>query len=179
MPNNSTPSPLPSPPLPLLLQVEPLEPIQMELDPEDDAPVAPWFYDHKPLVGTKFVNGPTYRWWRLPVAVMSTLHRLGHQLLSDIADKNYHYLFDLPSFYTAKALNLAIPGGPKFEPLFRDVADAGEEDWNEFNDISKVRAGLRGAALRVCAVCAVRACAHACTDRDCERAGWLGGWLFD
>ncbi len=34
-------------------------------------------------------------------------------------------------------MNVAIPGGPKFEPLYRDV-DAGEDDWNEFNDIQKV-----------------------------------------
>ena len=46
---------------------------------------------------------------------------------------------DLPSFLTSKALNMAIPGGPKFEPLFRD-AEREDEDWNEFNDISKVRA---------------------------------------
>jgi hypothetical protein len=41
------------------------------------------------------------------------------------------------AFFTAKALNLAIPGGPKFEPLYRDV-DRDDEDWNEFNDIGKV-----------------------------------------
>jgi len=43
-------------------------------------------------------------------------------------------LFDKNSFFTAKALNMAIPGGPKFEPLFRDNLDE-DEDWNEFNDI--------------------------------------------
>jgi len=26
----------------------------------------------------------------------------------------------MKSFFTAKALNLAIPGGPKFEPLVKD-----------------------------------------------------------
>jgi hypothetical protein len=46
-------------------------------------------------------------------------------------------LFDKKSFFTAKALNLAIPGGPKFEPLYRDM-DTFDEDWNEFNDIGKV-----------------------------------------
>ena len=35
-------------------------------------------------------------------------------------DPNYFHLFDRRSFFTAKALNLAIPGGPKFEPLPRD-----------------------------------------------------------
>ena len=32
---------------------------------------------------------------------------------------------------------MAIPGGPKFEPLYRDLHDA-DEDWNEFNDINKI-----------------------------------------
>jgi pre-mRNA-processing factor 8 len=32
---------------------------------------------------------------------------------------------------------MAIPGGPKFEPLFRDNIDE-DEDWNEFNDIQKI-----------------------------------------
>jgi pre-mRNA-processing factor 8 len=83
------------------------------------------------------MNGTSYKKWRLPVDIMANLHRLAHQLLSDITDKNYFYLFDLKSFFTAKALNLAIPGGPKFEPLYRDE-DADEEDWNEFNDINKI-----------------------------------------
>jgi len=32
---------------------------------------------------------------------------------------------------------MCIPGGPKFEPLFRDM-EARDEDWNEFNDINKL-----------------------------------------
>ena len=40
------------------------------------------------------------------------------------------------SFLTTKVLNVAIPGEPKFEPLYCDMVtfDLG---WNEFNDISK------------------------------------------
>ena len=30
-----------------VLDVEPLEAIQMELDPEEDGPIFDWFYDHK------------------------------------------------------------------------------------------------------------------------------------
>lgn len=41
-------------------------------------------------------------------------------------------------FKNAKALNLAIPGGPKFEPLFKDLLDDYEDDWNEFNDLEKI-----------------------------------------
>lgn len=32
---------------------------------------------------------------------------------------------------------MAIPGGPKFEPLYRDIIEE-DEDWNEFNDINKI-----------------------------------------
>ena len=96
-----------------------------------------WFYEDKPLQYTKFVNGPSYRRWRLPLPVMSTLYRLAGQLLSDLTDQNYFYLFNTNSLITAKSLNMAIPGGPKFEPLFRDM-DTRDEDWNEFNDINKL-----------------------------------------
>jgi len=51
---------------------------------------------------------------------------------------NRQYLFDSPHFKTAKALNVAIPGGPKFEPLFKDDFAKDEEDWNEFNDVNKI-----------------------------------------
>ncbi|EFH65572.1 hypothetical protein ARALYDRAFT_477251 [Arabidopsis lyrata subsp. lyrata] len=127
-----------------LLDVDPLEPIQLELDEEEDSAVYTWFYDHKPLVKTKLINGPSYRRWNLSLPIMATLHRLAGQLLSDLIDRNYFYLFDMPSFFTAKALNMCIPGGPKFEPLYRDM-EKGDEDWNEFNDINKliIRSPLR------------------------------------
>lgn len=37
-----------------ILDVEPLEAICMDLDPEEDGSVAEWFYDHKPLADTKY-----------------------------------------------------------------------------------------------------------------------------
>jgi len=120
-----------------LIDVEPSLPIQMELDEEEDSAVSEWLYDAKPLSkDLDKMNGPSYRFWRLDVPIMSNLYRLSHQLLSDFTDKNYFYLFNDKAFFTAKALNLAIPGGPKFEPLFRDV-DL-DQDWDEFNDISKL-----------------------------------------
>ncbi len=121
----------------VLQDVEPLEAIELELDEDEDAPVYEWFYEDKPLQYTKFVNGPSYKRWRLPLPVMSTLYRLAGQLLSDLTDQNYFYLFNTNSLITAKSLNMAIPGGPKFEPLFRDM-DTRDEDWNEFNDINKL-----------------------------------------
>lgn len=120
-----------------VLSVPPLEPIQMDLDEAEDNSVFDWFYDSKPLIYTKMVNGPSYKSWKLPLPVMGNLYRLASQLLSDIVDPNYFYLFEKKSFYTAKALNMAIPGGPKFEPLVKDQIDD-DEDWNEFNDIGKI-----------------------------------------
>ncbi|EFA79942.1 pre-mRNA processing factor 8 [Heterostelium album PN500] len=111
--------------------------IQMDLDETEDAAVIDWFYDSKPLSNTKYVNGPSYKKWKLDLPILSNLLRLASPLLSDLTDNNYFYLFDDKSFFTAKALNMAIPGGPKFEPLFRDMEDD-DEDWNEFNDINKI-----------------------------------------
>ncbi|KAL8729282.1 MAG: hypothetical protein Q9181_005052 [Wetmoreana brouardii] len=117
--------------------VEPLEPIQMELDDAEDGPVLEWFYEHRPLLDTPHVNGPSYKEWNLSLPQMATLYRLSHQLLSDLVDKNYFHMFDLNSFQTAKALNVAIPGGPRFEPLYKDV-DPNDEDFGEFNAIDRI-----------------------------------------
>ncbi|GLI73638.1 pre-mRNA-splicing factor 8 [Penicillium ochrochloron] len=124
--------------------VEPLEPIQMELDEDEDGAVYEWFYDHRPLLDTPHVNGPSYKTWNLSLPQMATLHRLSHQLLSDVVDENYHHMFDLNSFFTAKALNVAIPGGPRFEPLYKDI-DPNDEDFSEFNAIDRIifRAPIR------------------------------------
>eukprot|EP00755_Sulcionema_specki_P011337 Sspe_Gene.7563::Locus_2570_Transcript_1_1_Confidence_1.000_Length_7081::g.7563::m.7563/K12856/PRPF8, PRP8; pre-mRNA-processing factor 8 len=117
-----------------LLDVQPLEAIQMELNEEEDEPVFDWFYDYEPDLGYKHIRKKR---WTLTIPIMANLYRLAGVLLSDLVDQNYFYLFDLKSFFTAKALNMAIPGGPKFEPLFRDM-DVHDEDWNEFNDINKI-----------------------------------------
>ncbi|EFE39528.1 hypothetical protein TRV_05787 [Trichophyton verrucosum HKI 0517] len=124
--------------------VEPLEPIQMELDEAEDSPVFEWFYDHRPLLDTPHVNGPSYKEWNLTLPQMATLYRLSHQLLSDVVDKNYFHMFELNSFLTAKALNVAIPGGPRFEPLYKDI-DPNDEDFGEFNAIDRIifRAPIR------------------------------------
>ncbi|KAE9389652.1 PROCN-domain-containing protein [Gymnopus androsaceus JB14] len=82
--------------------------LDLELDSEEDAAIIDWFYDPKPLINTS---------------------------LPDC--KSSSYLFNKKSFFTAKALNVAIPGGPKFEPLYRDM-DSFDEDWTELNYINKV-----------------------------------------
>ncbi|PVU91485.1 hypothetical protein BB561_004382 [Smittium simulii] len=122
-----------------LLDVEPLEAIQMELDDDEDSIVKEWFYDHRALIDDPdHVSGDAYKKWTLNISQMSNIHRLAGQLLSDIVDPNYYNLFDLKSFITAKCLGMAIPGGPKFEPMYKDIIDPADEDWNEFNDINKI-----------------------------------------
>ncbi|KAJ6244791.1 intein-containing pre-mRNA-processing-splicing factor 8 precursor [Anaeramoeba flamelloides] len=120
-----------------ILEIEPLDPILLELDEDEDESVYEWFYDHKALIDTKYTNGESYKKWWLSAPILSTLYRLGSLLVSDLIDPNYFYLFDKPSFLTGKSLNLAIPSGPRFEPLYRDVNEA-DDDWNEFNDINKL-----------------------------------------
>jgi len=124
--------------------VEPLEPIQMELDEVEDSSIYEWFYEHRPLLDTPHVNGPSYKEWNLTLPQMATLYRLSRPLLSDLVDKNYFHMFDLNSFLTAKALNVAMPGGPRFEPLYKDV-DPNDEDFGEFNAIDRIifRAPIR------------------------------------
>lgn len=124
--------------------VEPLEPIQLELDEDEDGPVVDWFYEHRPLLDTPHINGPSYETWNLDLPQMATLYRLSRQLLSDIVDKNYFHMFEMNSFLTAKALNVAIPGGPRFEPLYKDI-DPNDEDFGEFNAIDRIifRAPIR------------------------------------
>lgn len=151
--------------------MDPLEAIELELDEEEDSSVFDWFYDDHPLKYTKFVNGPSYRSWKLPLPIMSTLYRLAGQLLSDLTDQNYFYLFDTASFITAKSLNMCIPGGPKFEPLFRDM-DTRDEDWNEFNDINKliIRSPIR-TEYKVCCMLVCRLCGiHNCFTQSCKLA---------
>ena len=59
-----------------ILDVEPLEAIQMELDEDEDEAVLSWLYESaKPLQHTKFVNGPSYKKWILPLPVLANLHR--------------------------------------------------------------------------------------------------------
>ena len=61
-----------------VLNMEPLDPIQMELDEDEDNHVFDWFYDHEPLKHSKLVNGSSYRNWRLPLPAMANLHRLSN-----------------------------------------------------------------------------------------------------
>ena len=41
-----------------ILDVEPLEPIQMDLDGDEDREVTNWLYDHKPLIKDKCARSP-------------------------------------------------------------------------------------------------------------------------
>ena len=74
--------------------------------------------------------------WFFSIEIMSTLYRLSKCILDEHAiDPNWYFLWDMKSFYTAKALHVAIPRAPRFEPLHIVDPDEREEDWTEFNDL--------------------------------------------
>lgn len=121
-------------------EVEPLDSIQLDLDKIKDKSVYDWFYDEKPLVHDQnHVNGDSYRKWTIDLTKMANLYRLSQLLIADSSGANYGHLFDKNSFFTAKSLNVALPGGPKFEPLFKDkINNPSFEDFTEFNSIDRI-----------------------------------------
>lgn len=121
-----------------ILEEIPGEAIEQQLDEDEDDSIFDWFYDYKPLAKKKYVNGISYNRWQLNVPILSNLYRFATILYpEDTYDRNRTYLFNRKSFFTAKSLSMAIPGGPKFEPLYREDPEE-DEDWNEFNDIRKL-----------------------------------------
>lgn len=106
-----------------------------------------WMYEHAPqpsapneVAGTRHPRG-----YYFTPRVLEALHRHAVPLLPRLDDPNYRYLWNLPALYSAKAMHVAIPRGPKFEPspamrarMRAMGADGGEEDWTEFNDLRRV-----------------------------------------
>lgn len=76
----------------------------------------------KSLFDEKEQRGKT---WTLDLPTQALYHSVSKPLLLH----NDDYLFDEQSLETAKALNVALPGGPKFEPLYEPDSD----DISEFN----------------------------------------------
>lgn len=121
-----------------LEDLEPPPPITVELDPDEDSAVYSWLFDSRPLGDDRSkTNGPSYKKWQLNLEEMAALYRLSTPLLSNTEDPNIHYLFDRASFFTAKALNVALPGGPKFEPLQKSHRDE-DDDFSEFNSLDRI-----------------------------------------
>ena len=53
---------------------------QIELDDDEDKPIAEWFYDTQPLVDSKHVNGTTYRTWNISLPQIACLYRMANQV---------------------------------------------------------------------------------------------------
>ncbi|KAM9926670.1 hypothetical protein OXX59_003057 [Metschnikowia pulcherrima] len=116
--------------------------VQLENDAFSDpsSNVLEWLYDEKPLLDETTagaVNGPSYRAWNLSLSSMAALYALAQPLLPHVTDANYYYLFDKTAFFTAKALNVVVPGGPKYEPLHR-TKPGDTEDYTEFNALDRI-----------------------------------------
>jgi len=75
-----------------ILDVEPLEPVRPDLDPEEDRHVSDWFYDHMPLKNSALDQ---IREMTISATSMTPLTDVGrsNHLLTDLVDENYFYLF--------------------------------------------------------------------------------------
>lgn len=121
--------------------VSPPDPIRLDLEDNPNfASIADWLYDEKPFAEDEsVVNGSSYRKWNLDVRTMAVLYRLALPLLPHVTDANYYYLFNKEAFFTAKSLNAVVPGGPKYEPLFKDKINNKElEDFTEFTSLDRI-----------------------------------------
>jgi hypothetical protein len=68
---------------------KPPDPMQLELDEDEDDAVFDFLYDHQPLKDTNMGKGSDYRNWELPQSIMANLYRLSGQLLNDLMSKEY------------------------------------------------------------------------------------------
>ncbi|KAL6450089.1 PRP8 Pre-mRNA-splicing factor 8 [Candida maltosa Xu316] len=118
-----------------LEDVEPADAIRSQ-EIEADSELQDWFYDEKPLVDdSDVVNGESYKKWNLDLVTMNKLYKISQPILNNSDNPR----FDKNALFTAKSLNVAIPGGPKFEPLFKDKINNPElEDFTEFNSIDRI-----------------------------------------
>ena len=118
--------------------LEPPEPVRMDLDSEEDGAVYGWLYEARPLADNlAHVNGSSYRRWRLDLQQIASLYRLSSPLLAESIDPNSRYLLDGEALATAKALNIKLPGGPGFEPLPRRSKPE-DDDFSEFNSLDRI-----------------------------------------
>ncbi|KAL0246322.1 hypothetical protein GEMRC1_007534 [Eukaryota sp. GEM-RC1] len=109
-------------------------PIELPLDEEEDELVYAWLFEHMPLIeDQRIVNGPSYKQWRLPISILSSLYRLSSPILLQSHDLNTNYLFDHHSFYVSK-----------FEPD-HSHPQITSSSVDEFNDVHKIvlRSGIR------------------------------------
>lgn len=124
-----------------LMDRVPPAPLQDELDEEDNEHILDWFYDPFPrLVTPNQIRGDRRpNGYYFTVDVMEALFRHASSILPQLDDKNYYYLWNLESFYTAKAMHLAIPRAPKFEtPEALKAVLEEDEDWTELNDVRRI-----------------------------------------
>lgn len=121
------------------------EAIRLDLEENPELSVLEWLYDER--VGIRgvsdepgvSVNGELYRSWNFSLPTMANLYQISQPLLPHVSDANYYFLYDKNTFFTAKSLNVVVPGGPKFEPLYKDKINNKElEDFTEFNSIDRI-----------------------------------------
>lgn len=124
-----------------LMDRDPPPPLYDDLDEDEDGAIMDWFYDPFPrLVLPNQIRGPRRpKGYYFTLETLETLFRHASSILPQLDDKNYFYLWDIKSFYTAKAMHLSIPRGPKFEaPDALRAIKENDEDWTEINDLRRI-----------------------------------------
>ncbi|EGW33924.1 uncharacterized protein SPAPADRAFT_133535 [Spathaspora passalidarum NRRL Y-27907] len=96
-----------------------------------------WFFEQQPFIDDEdVVNGDSYRKWNLDTTNMHKLYQTSKPILNET--QAAPYLFDNDAFITAKSLNVALPGGPKFEPRYNKEDIPEDDDFTEFNYIDRI-----------------------------------------
>jgi pre-mRNA-processing factor 8 len=118
-----------------VMDLDPPGAVTLELDENEDSAVFEWFYDLR-SAPEGVVKRPSRPRFQLDIVTMATLLRLGSVLLPEIPDR---FLWTLSDFFSAKALNVALPGGPKFQlPAPPERDEDADEEWTDFTDLGKV-----------------------------------------
>lgn len=97
-----------------------------------------WLKNKNPLrYSEATVVNDSYRKWELKNDDLLKLFDLSESLRNDIKDANYYNLFNIKIHKNAKALNVSIRDGAKFEPLFGKEDDEDMQDYTEFNSLDR------------------------------------------
>mmetsp|Transcript_44709 Transcript_44709/g.74621 ORF Transcript_44709/g.74621 Transcript_44709/m.74621 type:complete len:2266 (+) Transcript_44709:990-7787(+) len=98
-----------------LLNIEPLEAIKKVIHKSVSKKNLSWLYSPLDKLLNKIKTKDKSYYFNL--STLSILRELSQEIITEIVDINYYFLFNLESFLIAKSLNLIVPGGPSFEPI--------------------------------------------------------------
>mmetsp|Transcript_19339 Transcript_19339/g.27230 ORF Transcript_19339/g.27230 Transcript_19339/m.27230 type:complete len:2264 (-) Transcript_19339:163-6954(-) len=109
-----------------LLSIEPLEAIRKVNHKSISKKSLSWLYTPLDKILSRIKDKDRRFYFNL--STLSILRELSQEIITEIVDINYYFLFNLESFLIAKSLNLIVPGGPSFEPSNLEFYDSGSQE---------------------------------------------------